>query len=62
MIYQVNNSLIMFPRDVLNKIKWTGNPELDDVTIWFVHRGAPGDMKVIKGKEIMALEHSYFVL
>jgi len=52
----------MFPREVLNKIKWTGNPELIGIRVWYLHRGAPGDIKVIEGTEILALEHSYIVI
>jgi uncharacterized protein (UPF0248 family) len=36
-------------RDLLNKIKWTSDKGLEDCEIVIVHRGAPGDLKVIKG-------------
>ena len=52
----------MFPREVLNRIKWTDNPELEGVEVWYLHRGAPGDIKMVEGREIIRLEHSYFVL
>ena len=52
----------MFPRDILNRIKWTGNSDLEGVEIRVLHRGAPGDRKVIAGNEVVALEHSYIVL
>jgi len=43
--------LITMPtiRCLLNKIKWTSDKGLDDCEIVIVHRGAPGDLKVIKG-------------
>lgn len=52
----------MFPKDVLNKIRWTGNRDLTGVEIWVLHRGAPGDRKVIQGGEVRELEHSFFVV
>lgn len=30
--------------------------------IWYVHRGAPNDTKIITGDEILDLEHSFMVL
>ena len=38
-------------RDVLNKIKWT-TKELSAVEIWYVHRGASDDAKILNGSEI----------
>lgn len=52
----------MFPRDVLNRIRWTGNSNLNGVEIHVLHRGAPGDRKVILGEEVAELEHSYIVM
>jgi uncharacterized protein (UPF0248 family) len=52
----------MFPRDVLNRIRWTGNPDLSGVRVVILHRGAPDDRKVICGEEISDLEQSYIVL
>lgn len=52
----------MFPREILNKIKWTGNPELEGIEIWILHRGAPGDRKVVEGGEVRELEHSFFLV
>ena len=52
----------MFPKDVLNKIRWTGNQDLTGVEIWVLHRGAPGDRKVIPGEEVRELEHSFFMV
>lgn len=39
-------------RDVLNKIRWTSEDGLDDCEIVIVHRGAPGNIKVIKGIDV----------
>ena len=52
----------MYPKEALNRIKWTGNPLLEGVRVWYIHRGAPGDMKVVDGTRILRLEHSFFVV
>jgi len=52
----------MFPKDVLNKIKWTGNPELNEIQIRILHRGAPEDRKVVNGSDVLELGHSFFVV
>ena len=46
-----------FVRDILNKIKWT--KDLNKVTIWYVHRGALGDIKMISGDEIISIGRSF---
>lgn len=42
----------MGPRDVLNKLKWHPDFRLKDAEITIIHRGAPGDKRVIKGENI----------
>lgn len=51
---------MVYPRDVLNRLKWTEGESLDDATIWYVHRGAPGDLMVIKGSSIRSLDPGFF--
>jgi len=46
-----------FVRDILNKIKWT--KDLNKVTIWYVHRGALGNIKMISGDEIISIGRSF---
>ncbi len=46
-----------FIRDILNKIKWT--KDLKNVTIWYVHRGALGNVKMISGGEIINIGRSF---
>ena len=43
-------------RDILNEIKWTKN--LNKAELWYVHRGAPNDTKIISGKDIVRIEKS----
>lgn len=47
------------PRDILNEYKWKNNKKLDEVEIWYLHRGAINDTKIIMGKEIQKLEKSF---
>jgi uncharacterized protein len=46
-----------FVRDILNKIKWT--KDLKKVTIWYVHRGSIGNIKVVSGEEIVGIGRSF---
>lgn len=52
----------MTPREILNKLKWTDNPLLENIKIWFIHRGAPDNLKMINGTEIIAMEHFSFII
>lgn len=45
-------------RDILNEIKWTN--DLEKAEIWYVHRGAPNDTKIISGKGIVKIGKSFF--
>lgn len=47
------------PRDVLNELKWRENLDLEKADIWYIHRGAPNDTKIISGKDIVKLEKSF---
>ena len=51
----------VFPREVLNKLRWTEEEGLKGVNITYVHRGAPGDLMSIQGEDITRLERSFFV-
>jgi uncharacterized protein (UPF0248 family) len=44
-------------RDILNEIKWTKDLHL--VEIWYVHRGALHNTKVITGDEIITIGKSF---
>ena len=47
---------MLYLRDVLNEIKWT--KDLEKTELWYVHRGAPNDTKIISGKDIVRIEKS----
>jgi uncharacterized protein (UPF0248 family) len=43
---------------LLNEIKWT--KDFHKIEIWYLHRGAPSDTKIITGSEIVSLGKSFF--
>lgn len=47
------------PRELLNKLKWQNDFDLDHCEIWYVHRGAPDDTKIITGRDIVKLDKSF---
>lgn len=47
------------PRVILNKLKWRKEFYLDKAEIWYVHRGAPNDTKIISGREVLKLDKSF---
>ena len=47
------------PRKILNELKWRENYSLEYADIWYIHRGAPNDTKIISGRDIVDLERSY---
>ncbi len=49
------------PRDVLNEIKWRGY-RMHECTIYYLHRGAPDDTRIVRGSEIISLGNSFFTL
>ena len=46
-------------REILNELKWRQDSDLEKAEIWYVHRGARNDAKIISGKEIVALGKSF---
>ena len=44
-------------RDILNEIKWTKN--LEKVKIWYIHRGALNNTKIISGIDITSIGRSF---
>ena len=49
----------MGPRDTLNKLMWHPGFDLRDAKVTIVHRGAPGDVKVIVGSDIKELGSAF---
>jgi len=46
-------------RNILNELKWRKKFDLDKAEIWYVHRGAPNNTKIIYGNEILSIERSF---
>ncbi len=44
-------------REILNKIRWAG--DFSSVEIWYVHRGAPNNVRIIKGTMIDDIGRSF---
>jgi len=49
----------MGPREALNKLKWHSKFNLEDSKITIIHRGAPRNVRVIDGKNILELGRSF---
>lgn len=45
-------------KNILNEMKWT--KDLEKAEIWYVHRGAPNDTKILSGKDIVTIGKSFF--
>jgi uncharacterized protein (UPF0248 family) len=52
---------VVFPREVLNHLKWGPSGGLERAEVTYLHRGAPGDLATAKGSEIVELERSFFL-
>lgn len=48
-------------RDALNDLKWHRG-ELEEAVVFYLHRGAPHDTAAVRGRDIVALRHSFFDL
>jgi uncharacterized protein (UPF0248 family) len=48
------------PRLILNEIKWRF--DLNRCKVHYIHRGAPGDVKMVEGSEIKNVEKGFLVL
>jgi len=54
----MNKGIKHNPRDILNEIKWT--KDLKKAEIWYIHRGALNNIKIISGKDIRGIGKSFF--
>ncbi|MDD5474754.1 MAG: RNA repair domain-containing protein [Candidatus Methanoperedens sp.] len=48
------------PRDMLNEIKWRF--DLSKCLVYYIHRGAPGDIKIVEGSTIKSIDRSFLIL
>ncbi len=54
----MNKGIKQNPRNILNEIKWT--KDLKKAEIWYIHRGAPNNTKIISGRNIKDISKSFF--
>ncbi|WP_340818104.1 RNA repair domain-containing protein [Methanolobus sp. WCC4] len=50
------------PRDIFNELKWKEDLDLNECTVEYIHRGAPGNTKRVSGEDITDIGHSFFTL
>jgi hypothetical protein len=46
-------------RSILNELKWCKEYDFEKVEIIYLHRGAPGNIKELKGSEIAEIGRSF---
>jgi len=51
---------MVYPREVLTRLRWKEGEDLGEATVWYIHRGAPGDLMSISGGDILDLGRSFF--
>ncbi len=51
---------MVYPKEVLNRLRWTDGESLEEAVIWYVHRGAPGNVRKIAGASIISLGRGFF--
>jgi len=49
-------------RETLNYLKWGEKCDFAEVLVEYVHRGAPGDTRTVRGDEIVEIGRSSFDL
>jgi len=49
-----------YPRLILNEIKWRF--DLNRCRVYYIHRGAPEDTKIVEGRAIKNIERGFLVL
>lgn len=49
----------MSPKIILNRLKWDKKFDISKSEIWYIHRGAPNNTRVILGDEVVSLEKSF---
>ena len=47
------------PKLILNEIKWTDKFDLNKIIIYYLHRGAPNNIKILNGNEIVIIGKSF---
>jgi hypothetical protein len=46
-------------RDILNELKWRKKFVFQDTRIFYIHRGAPKNTKIITGSEVVSIDKTF---
>lgn len=46
-------------RDTLNEIYWKKEYDFNKVEVWYIHRGAPNNTKIVYGNNILSIEKTF---
>jgi hypothetical protein len=46
-------------RDILNELKWRKKFVFQDTEIYYIHRGAPKNTKIITGSEVISINKTF---
>jgi len=46
-------------RDTLNELKWRQKYVFNDTKIYYIHRGAPQNTKIITGADILSIDKTF---
>jgi uncharacterized protein (UPF0248 family) len=49
------------PRVILNEIKWTDKFDINKIIVYYLHRGAPNNIKKIEGINIKEIGKSFII-
>jgi uncharacterized protein len=49
-------------RNIINMILWHPEMEINETTITYIHRGAPGNLKKINGSSIEMVERGFLII
>lgn len=49
-----------YPREILNMLRWKEGESLADAVIWYIHRGAPGDVMKVSGAAVTGFRPGFF--
>jgi hypothetical protein len=51
---------MVYPREILNMLRWKEGESLAEATIWYIHRGEPGDVMRVRGSTITGFRPGFF--
>jgi hypothetical protein len=51
---------MVYPREILNMLRWREGESLAEATIWYIHRGAPGDVMKASGSMVTGFRPGFF--